>query len=235
MVITPDSSVPAVAPMLPRPPHTASARERRTGSGNTEPSSAIAAGAANAAPAPCTNRVPSSTPSPGANAAPAEAKPKTVRPRTSIRRRPSRSASRPPSRSSPPSARILWGTRHRPRSSGHAGAEADADLGVARARQPIALRRAYLLGLISNLTNPKMAVFFLTFLPQFVAPGPNATAQLALLGLLFNAMASTWWIVYVFGLERISVWLRHPAVRRTIERITGAVLVALGVRLATER
>ncbi len=78
-------------------------------------------------------------------------------------------------------------------------------------------------------------MFFLTFLPQFVIPGPDVAEQTALLGLLFNAMASSWWVVYVLALGRISAWLDRPTVRRAIERVTGTVLVALGVRLAVQR
>lgn len=127
--------------------------------------------------------------------------------------------------------RTLLATRHRD-AAGVGGAGA---AGRSRHAPPMSLRRAFALGLASNLTNPKMAVFFLTFLPQFVSPGPHATAQIALLGLLFNAMATTWWIVYVLVTARIVGWLDHPAVRRALERLTGIILVALGIRLAVER
>jgi threonine/homoserine/homoserine lactone efflux protein len=125
----------------------------------------------------------------------------------------------------------LWATRRRVGSTAHPV----VDAGSGSPQQVMRLRRAYLLGLTSNLTNPKMAVFFLTFLPQFVTPGPHAAAHTALLGLLFNAMATTWWVGYVLVLGRISAWLGRPAVRRALQRITGTVLVGLGLRLAVER
>ena len=125
----------------------------------------------------------------------------------------------------------LWATRRRAGADGHAAAGPAGG----RARHPMPLRRAYLLGLTSNLTHPKVAVFFLTFLPQFVSPGPNVAGQTTLLGLLFNGLASSWWVAYVLALGRISAWLDRPAVLRSIERVTGAVLVALGVRLAVQR
>lgn len=99
-------------------------------------------------------------------------------------------------------------------------------------RAAMSLRRCYVLGLTSNLTNPKMAVFFLTFLPQFVAPGPHAPLRTALLGVLFNAMASTWWTAYVLFLDRAAKTLHRPKVRQALERVTGAVLIGLGLRLA---
>lgn len=100
---------------------------------------------------------------------------------------------------------------------------------------PRPLRRDYLLGVMSNLTNPKMAVFFLTFLPQFIVPGPQAAWRAALLGVLFNLIASSWWIAYVLVLQRIAATLHRPSVRRAIERITGVVLIGLGMRLAAEQ
>lgn len=97
------------------------------------------------------------------------------------------------------------------------------------------LPHAFLLGLISDVTNPKVAIFFLSFLPQFVATGHDAPSRIAFLGVLFNAIATTWWICYVLLLDHASKWLRRSAVRRTMENVTGAVLVALGIRVAIER
>ena len=96
-------------------------------------------------------------------------------------------------------------------------------------------RHAYALGLLSNITNPKVALFFLTFLPQFVTLDANVTAQTAALGLLFCAMGISFLVVYILALARVSTWLSRSAVQRTIERVTGAVLIALGVRLAVQR
>jgi threonine/homoserine/homoserine lactone efflux protein len=102
-------------------------------------------------------------------------------------------------------------------------------------QKPMSIRHAFVLGFLSNVTNPKVAIFFLTFLPQFVSSGGDAAFEIALLGVLFNVIATTWWIGYVFLLDRASEWLRRSTVRRVIENVTGAVLVALGVRVAFER
>ncbi|MGH2616090.1 MAG: LysE family translocator [Thermomicrobiales bacterium] len=124
----------------------------------------------------------------------------------------------------------LWATRH-----GAECGELPESGGVPSTRTPMAFSRAYLLGLGSNLTNPKMAVFFLTFLPQFVTPGPAATAQTAALGMLFCAMAGVWFVVYILALGRLAPWLGRPRVRLALERATGAILVGLGLRLAAQR
>jgi threonine/homoserine/homoserine lactone efflux protein len=125
----------------------------------------------------------------------------------------------------------LWATRQRAGDEDEAG----LDAAVERRGRTMTARHAYALGLLSNGTNPKVALFFLTFLPQFVALDANVTAQTAALGLLFCAMASAFLVVYILALVRVSGWLRRPVVQRTIERVTGTVLIAFGLRLAIDR
>jgi threonine/homoserine/homoserine lactone efflux protein len=84
-------------------------------------------------------------------------------------------------------------------------------------------------GLLSNLGNPKMAVFFSSLLPQF---GDSFPALLAL-GLLFCALTLTWLSAYALVIARAGDVVRRPRVRRTIDAVTGTALVALGLRLAT--
>jgi len=83
-------------------------------------------------------------------------------------------------------------------------------------------------GLLSNLGNPKMAVFFSSLLPQF---GDSFPALLGL-GLLFCALTMIWLTAYATAVARAGDVLRRPRVRRTIDAITGTALVAMGVRLA---
>ena len=90
---------------------------------------------------------------------------------------------------------------------------------------PRALRQ----GVLSNLGNPKMAVFFASLLPQF---GDSFLALLAL-GLLFCTLTFAWLTFYAFAVDRLRRLLGGP-VRRVLDAITGAVLVALGIRLARE-
>ena len=88
-------------------------------------------------------------------------------------------------------------------------------------------------GLVSNLTNPKMAVFFPSLLPQFVSPGGASFLVLLALGLTFCVMTLAWLTAYAVVVARAGDVLRRSAVRRAIEGLTGAVLVAFGIRVAT--
>jgi threonine/homoserine/homoserine lactone efflux protein len=92
---------------------------------------------------------------------------------------------------------------------------------------------AYRQGVISNLGNPKMAAFFPSLLPQFAPGGEASFWALLLLGLLFCTLTLVWLTGYAFAVAKAGDFLRRPRIRRTIEGVTGAVLVALGVRLAT--
>ncbi len=113
----------------------------------------------------------------------------------------------------------LWGAirRHGPRT-----------IAAGRRLEPRASLRQ---GLFSNLGNPKMAAFFTSLLPQF----GNGFAALLGLGFLFSLLTFVWLTAYAFAVARTSTFLLRPRVRRTLDAITGAVLVAFGLRLATER
>jgi threonine/homoserine/homoserine lactone efflux protein len=94
--------------------------------------------------------------------------------------------------------------------------------------------RAFRQGLLSNLGNPKVAVFFASLLPQFVPQGSASFAALLGLGLLFCTMGFTWLMLYAVAVARIGRLFSRP-VRRAFDAITGVVLVAFGFRLASER
>jgi threonine/homoserine/homoserine lactone efflux protein len=93
--------------------------------------------------------------------------------------------------------------------------------------------RFYRQGLLSNLGNPKMVVFFSSLLPQFVTPGPVAFAGLVLLGLVFCCMTFIWLAGYAVVVARVGDVLRRDRIRRAMEATTGLVLVGLGLRIAT--
>lgn len=90
---------------------------------------------------------------------------------------------------------------------------------------------AFRQGLVSNLGNPKMAVFFVSLLPQF---GHSFLALVAL-GLVFCALTFAWLTAYAAVVARAGDFLRRPRIRRALEGLTGGVLSALGLRLAAER
>jgi threonine/homoserine/homoserine lactone efflux protein len=93
-------------------------------------------------------------------------------------------------------------------------------------------RTGFRQGALSNLGNPKMAVFFTSLLPQFAGEGGASFAGLLALGLLFNLLTLVWLVGYAIAVARAGAVLQRPAIRRAIDGVTGAVLVAFGVRLA---
>ena len=89
-------------------------------------------------------------------------------------------------------------------------------------------------GLISNLANPKMAVFFLSLLPQFSSPTSAGFAAFAPFGVVFCLMTFGWLSIYALVVHRVGSLIQRSRVRRTLEAVTGTVLVGLGIRLAAE-
>ena len=96
-------------------------------------------------------------------------------------------------------------------------------------------RAAYRQGLLSNLGNPKMAAFFTSLLPQFAPAGEASFPTLLALGLAFATMTLAWLSAYAVAVARASGVLRRAGVRRALDAVTGALLVAFGLRLATDR
>jgi threonine/homoserine/homoserine lactone efflux protein len=102
-------------------------------------------------------------------------------------------------------------------------------------RRDLPRRVAARQGLISNLGNPKMAAFFPSLLPQFVPSGEPTFLPLLLLGLVFCLLTFVWLSAYAVVVARAGDLLRRPRIRRAMEAVTGAVLIALGLRLAAEQ
>ncbi len=99
-------------------------------------------------------------------------------------------------------------------------------------RGALSASSAFREGILSNLGNPKMAVFFTSLLPQF---GAESFAGLLVLGLVFCSMTFVWLTAYAYVVDRAGDVLRRPAVRRAFDALLGVVLVALGLRLAADR
>ena len=95
-------------------------------------------------------------------------------------------------------------------------------------------RAAFGQGIVNNLGNPKMAVFFASVLPQFTAPGQGMISALVLLGVVFSALTFLWLAVYAAAISMAGRLLRASRVQRAIEAISGTVLIGLGVRVATD-
>jgi threonine/homoserine/homoserine lactone efflux protein len=95
-------------------------------------------------------------------------------------------------------------------------------------------RQAYLQGVVSDLGNPKIAAFFSSMLPQFAPAGATDFLGLAALGLVFSLMTLLWLSGYALVTARMGDALRRPHIRRTLDGITGAALIGLGLKLAAE-
>jgi threonine/homoserine/homoserine lactone efflux protein len=95
-------------------------------------------------------------------------------------------------------------------------------------------RQAYLQGVVSDLSNPKIAAFFSSMLPQFAPAGAADFMGLAALGLLFSLMTLLWLTGYALATARMATALRRPRIRRTLDGVTGVTLIGLGVKLAAE-
>jgi threonine/homoserine/homoserine lactone efflux protein len=109
------------------------------------------------------------------------------------------------------------------------------EAGTVGAPRRLSPRAGFVQGLISDLGNPKMAVFFSSLLPQFAPRDGDVFATLVLLGLVFCAMTFVWLVFYAVAIARLAAFLRRSAIRRTLDAVMGTVLIALGLRLAAEQ
>jgi threonine/homoserine/homoserine lactone efflux protein len=120
-------------------------------------------------------------------------------------------------------AQMLWSGRRHRRSPA--------------ADQPAAApvrRSAYLRqGFLSNALNPKVALFFVTLLPQFLtADGGSPRVEALLLSAIFGALYLAWFGLYLAAVDRLGRWLQRPPVKARIEQVTGLILATVAVRLA---
>ena len=90
-------------------------------------------------------------------------------------------------------------------------------------------------GFLSAISNPKLGVFFVTFLPQFVVPGEAVLPRLLELGIIFAVLGWAWLNAYGWFVTRLRAVITAPRVRQWMQRVTGVVLLGFGARLALER
>ena len=117
-------------------------------------------------------------------------------------------------------AKALWDARKR-REAVDAGA-----------REPMRDGAAFRRGILTNVLNPKVAVFYLTFLPQFIEPGDPVLVVSLALAAIHVALGVVWLSTCAWLLDRAGRAVATPRFQQWTQRVTGAVLVAFGVRLA---
>lgn len=95
--------------------------------------------------------------------------------------------------------------------------------------------RSFMEGMLNNILNPKTAVFYLAFLPQFINPGDPVLRKSILLAGIHFVMAILWLSMIALMLGRMKQVLTSGRVQRWLEATSGVILIAFGIRLAMER
>ena len=107
----------------------------------------------------------------------------------------------------------------------------DIDATAAGQMQP-SLRRAYWQGVLTNALNPKIALFYLAFLPQFMDPAQPVALQSVLLIGTHYLMGLVWLGLVALAAARLGGWLSRGRMRRWLDGVVGAVMLGFGIRLA---
>jgi threonine/homoserine/homoserine lactone efflux protein len=94
-----------------------------------------------------------------------------------------------------------------------------------------ALRR----GLLTNLLNPKVGIFYVSFLPQFVPAGMDVAATILLLVSIHILLGLSWLALLIMGTGKVAAALRRPRLARALDRLTGGIFLLFGLRLAFAR
>jgi threonine/homoserine/homoserine lactone efflux protein len=121
------------------------------------------------------------------------------------------------------------------RASRHVAEDSEVEDRAATGRPIPSMRAAYVQGLVSTVLNPKPALLFLTYLPQFIDESRAVLPQIAFLAGVHILVGLVWMTLYAHLVHRAQRTLRRPDIRRWLERATGVVLIGLGLRVALER
>jgi RhtB (resistance to homoserine/threonine) family protein len=116
--------------------------------------------------------------------------------------------------------RALWRSRTTPATS--------VEVTVQPASAPVSFR----VGLLTNLLNPKIGVFYLAVLPQFLPHGVSPLLAALVLGAVHDVEGLIWFTALIFAVSRARTWLSRASVRRWLDRVTGLVFIGFGLRLA---
>jgi threonine/homoserine/homoserine lactone efflux protein len=128
-------------------------------------------------------------------------------------------------------AYLIWLGIQTLRAAGHRSQEE----GVPANGRRLDVVRGFRQGLINDLANPKIAAFFTSLLPQFIESGQSVLVPFLVLGALFAAITLAWLVAFAVMASKAGGLLTRPRVKAGLDRLTGVVLIGLGLRLATER
>lgn len=137
-------------------------------------------------------------------------------------------------------AQALWENRRRKPGSEPEPSSASAEAAAVEAADPVPAPKAgdawhnYRIGLLTIVTNPKYAVFAVSFLPQFVPSDVSPLPMFILLSVMWVILDSCWFLGFIWFINWLRPIFSRSRVRRWLERTTGAVLIVLGLRLVTE-
>lgn len=126
---------------------------------------------------------------------------------------------------------LLWSTRSRHK----AAATSPSGILATPARPSTSATGWFVRGCLTNALNPKVGVFYITFLPQFIPAGADVLRFSLLLATVHAIVGMLWFVLLVAATRPLARWLSRPAVTRGLDRVTGAVFIAFGLRLALEK
>lgn len=91
------------------------------------------------------------------------------------------------------------------------------------------------IGLLTNISNPKVGMFYVSLLPQFVPDGVSAGPFMAVLAAIHIAEGAVWFALLIVATRPLARWLARPHVLRKVDRLTGVILIGLGMRLTLDQ
>lgn len=122
--------------------------------------------------------------------------------------------------------RDVWRSRRRRGDNEDEQLGSPSEVGTSTLRMP-----PFRQGVLTNVLNPKVAIFFLSFLPQFIPAGQPVATTTLVLSAIFIAMTLAWLVAYASAVLLVRRFFLRSSVRRFLETVTGSVLLLLGVRL----
>jgi threonine/homoserine/homoserine lactone efflux protein len=90
-------------------------------------------------------------------------------------------------------------------------------------------------GLLTNLLNPKVGIFYVSFVPQFIPAAANVPAMTILLAAIHAALGLLWFAALILATRPVAAALRRPGTVRLLDRLTGGIFILFGARLALTR